>query len=159
MLVVHWPVYTSTLLLIAAENLPVCVTARDILKITQTRETRMDGGHRGCEALCICCTFTWGLDCSEALGLWNAVEHMVMDYCVNTGIQIQLDGKTVAGLWRTWKVVFPSFLKVAICSRRNSAVWTGSESSPYLEVSQKAEKKEMMLHIQLYSFINLHRVL
>lgn len=75
------------------------------------------------------------MDCSEALGLWNAVEHMVMDYCVNTGIQIQLDRKTVAGLWRTWKVVFPSFLKVVICSLRlKKFTLSGGES--------KAETKE-----------------
>lgn len=59
MLVVRCSVYVSTFLLIAAENLPVCVTVGDILKTTQTRETRMDMGCRGWEALCICCTFTW----------------------------------------------------------------------------------------------------
>lgn len=97
MSVVRCSVYTSTLLLIAAENLPVCVTVRDILKTPQTRETRMAGGCRGCEALCKCCTFTWGLDCSQALGLWNAIKHMVMDCCVNTDIQIQLDRRQLQG--------------------------------------------------------------
>lgn len=98
MLVVQCSVYVSTRTkLIGAENLPVCVTVQDILKTTQTRETRMDGGCRGCEALCICCTFTWGLVCSEALGLWNAVKHMVMDCCVNTGIPIQLDRRQLQG--------------------------------------------------------------
>lgn len=159
MLVVQCSVYTSTLLLIAAENLPVCVTAPDILKTIQTRGTRMDGGCRGCEALCICCTFTWGLDCSEALGLWNAVKHRVMDYCVNTGIQIQLDRKTVAGFWRTWKVVFSLISESAdLLSKKFSRVNRLKKFTLSVGESE-ADKKSLMLHVQLYSFINLHRML
>lgn len=106
----------------------LCVTVQDILKTTHTRETRMDwGGCFGCEAVCICCTFTWGLDCSEALGLWNAVKHMMMDYCVTARIHIQLDRRQSHGFGGHGRLFFSSW---KVCWKPAKVNWRKSRKRP-----------------------------
>lgn len=111
----------------------LCVTVQDILKTTQTRETRTDwGGCFGCEVLCICCTFTWGLDCSEALGLWNAVKHIMMDDCVTTGIQIQLDRRQSCGFGGHGRLFFSSW---KVCWKSAKGNWRKSRKRPAISRS------------------------
>lgn len=64
----------------------------DTLKTTQTRDTMMDIEMQGCvKDLYICCEFTFGLHCFEALDSWNAAKCALMDCCVNRRVYIHLD--------------------------------------------------------------------
>lgn len=100
-------VYTYSLYVpveeLSQENDCVCHRVKDN---TNQRERRMDRGRQSevCEGVCICCKFTWGLQCCEAFCLWNAVKYTVTDVFVNRGIQIKLDWSQLEGRRSLWKL-------------------------------------------------------
>lgn len=64
---------------------------------------------------------------------------------------------TVAGLWRTWKVLFLISESGDLLSKKFS--WVIQLKTFTLSVAQPKREKSLMLHIQMHSFIKLHCML